>query len=231
MLQKSPPGFGRRVQSRPAKARASLRRQMVEQSYGDVGGLGGGLGGGGGGEPAAQITPASSLCSQLLVPQSWCAHDEMYETPPWPASPSGQLTSSSQMGPDPSPKNRASTSRPLTDMPPPWPSCRQTVCASAAPHPSSQMVPQTPAWKISTRPSVGWSPPISRSCPSDCGDEGGRGGGPGGFGERLPMHRTPTSSLWPQLLTLQGWWLHSSSRPSLLRQATSSSQMGPVPRP
>ena len=91
---------------------------MPAQVYGALGGLGGGGGGCGGGELEVQMTPASSLCSQLLVPQASCAHIETYETPPLPAAPSGHLTSSSQMGPDPSPKKRSLTSRPPTGMPP-----------------------------------------------------------------------------------------------------------------
>ena len=91
---------------------------MPAQVYGALGGLGGGGGGCGGGELEGQMTPASSLCSQLLVPQASCAHIETYETPPLPAAPSGHLTSSSQMGPDPSPKKRSLTSRPPTGMPP-----------------------------------------------------------------------------------------------------------------
>ena len=115
---RSPPGFATRVQSVMPIWRASVRSSMPVQSYGDVGGLGGGGGGCGGGEFAVQMTPASSLCSQLLMPQALCAHEEMYATPPRPVAPAGHSTSSSQMGPDPSPKNLSPWSRPPTEMPP-----------------------------------------------------------------------------------------------------------------
>lgn len=83
-----------------------------------------------------QITPASSLCRQLCLPQPWEWHCQRKDSFPL------QWISSSKMGPVPSPKWAESVALMAT----PQPSCLHTTWASLRSQLSSQTVPQDPSW-------------------------------------------------------------------------------------
>lgn len=87
-------------------------------------------------------TPASSPWLQLCLPQDLARHRERAASVP------AQVTSSSQMGPDPCPKaalNRADSAWPQ-------PTSLHTTSASVRLQLSSHTVPHLPLWKTSTLP-------------------------------------------------------------------------------
>ena len=100
----------------------------------------------------AHTTPASSECPQLCSPQPLWLQSSMDSSVP------SQCTLSSQIGPLPRPKV-ALVGAPNAVR---NPSCLQTTLALSKSQKSSQMVPHSPLYKISTRPSASFLPPESR---------------------------------------------------------------------
>ena len=104
----------------------------------------------------AHTTAASSEWSQLCAPQPLCLQAAMVDSSPL------HFTSSSRMSPTPSPYPDSCTSLFTALRAPGKPSIRQTTFASSIPQWSSQIVPRTPWYSISTRPSSGEFPPARR---------------------------------------------------------------------
>ena len=101
-----------------------------------------------------QMTPASSACPQSCCPQPREGHLHTWDSFPV------HLTLSSQMGPDPAPKEEERVASRAF----PQPSCLHTTRASSRSQPSSQMVPQELRSRISTLPAQGLPPSTRRSC-------------------------------------------------------------------
>lgn len=122
-----------------------------------------------------QMTPASSLCSQLCVNQpAWehCARE---------ASAPEHCTSSRRMGPEPWPK-RAS---PGAETAAPQPSCRHTTWASLSSHWSSHTVHHAPSKYTSMRPEHLPKPSTSCTASQSLGERRSVGKG----SPHLPRHR------------------------------------------
>ena len=100
----------------------------------------------------AHTTPASSVCPQLCSPQPIWSHSSMEFSVP------SHCTLSSQIRPIPCP-NFALVGAPNAVR---NPSCLQTTLALSKSQKSSQMVPHSPLYEISTRPSESFLPPESR---------------------------------------------------------------------
>ena len=105
----------------------------------------------------SQTTPASSLWLQLWDPNPLWLHSLSFDSLPL------HVTSSNQMGPLPGPKRAPCGA----DRALPQPSCLHTTWASTSSQASSQTVPHSPRWKISTLPEQELFPPLARrTCPS-----------------------------------------------------------------
>lgn len=102
----------------------------------------------------AHITLASSLCLQLCSLQPLWLQSSMEFSVPLQCTLSIQIRRFSS----PAPKN-ADFGAPKAVL---NPSCLQTTFASFKSQKSSQMVPHSPLYEISTRPSVLFAPPTSR---------------------------------------------------------------------
>ena len=100
------------------------------------------------------MTPASSWWLQLCGCHPQVGHLHIWDTSPL------QFTSSSQMGPDPLPKEKET----VVSRASPQPSCLYNRRASSRSQPSSQMVPQEPWSRISTLPEQRPPPSTRRIC-------------------------------------------------------------------
>ena len=107
--------------------------------------------------PGLHMTLASSEWPQLWTPIPECEHEANDVSLPV------QETSSSKILKVPWPN----LALPGADSGEPYPSCRQTTCASVVLHPSSQTVPHSLLTYTSTRPSRAVLPPTRRTfqCP------------------------------------------------------------------
>lgn len=112
-----------------------------------------------------QMTDASSWWLQLCCPQGWKRQRRRLDSAPV------QLTSSSQIGPEPGP-NRAF---PELRRGAPQSSSRHTTAACTRSQPSSHTVPHWSLYRTSTRPAQDPGPPTRRTChsPETQREEGG----------------------------------------------------------
>ena len=137
-----------------------------------------------------QMTPESCLCLQSCCPQPREGHLHTWDSFPV------QFRSSSQIGPDPTPK----WADPVALRASPQPSCLHTTRASSRSQLSSQMVPQEPWSRISTLPAQGPPPSTRRSCLLSEEREKEQWGGDLGNEKGFPSCRTLTWAVGGALL-------------------------------